>query len=50
MITFHSIEDRIVKQAFRDSDVWELATKKPIAPSRPKSDSTRAAARPSCGV
>lgn len=33
VITFHSIEDRIVKQAFRDSEVWELVNKKPVVAS-----------------
>ena len=33
MITFHSLEDRIVKQAFRDRDVWDALTPKPIEPS-----------------
>lgn len=32
IITFHSIEDRIVKLAFQD-DRWQPTTKKPLAPS-----------------
>lgn len=30
IISFHSLEDRRVKQAFRNGDVWEPLTKKPI--------------------
>jgi 16S rRNA (cytosine1402-N4)-methyltransferase len=30
IISFHSLEDRRVKQAFRDRQFWEVLTKKPI--------------------
>jgi 16S rRNA (cytosine1402-N4)-methyltransferase len=30
VISFHSLEDRRVKQAFRKADVWEPVTKKPV--------------------
>jgi len=33
VITFHSLEDRIAKQALRDADVWEALSPKPLAPS-----------------
>lgn len=33
IISFHSIEDRIVKEAFKDESKWEVITKKPIEAS-----------------
>lgn len=33
IITFHSLEDRIAKLAFKEAGEWEQVTKKPMAPS-----------------
>lgn len=33
VITFHSLEDRIVKLAFKDKELWETTTKKPLEPT-----------------
>ena len=30
IISFHSLEDRRVKQAFRDRESWEVLTRKPV--------------------
>ena len=33
VISFHSLEDRIVKNAFRSDDRWQVLTKKPLRPT-----------------
>src|SRR5438477_2298573 len=54
LISFHSLEDRLVKTAFRDRSVWEALTRKPVqaadeevqANPRARSAKLRAARRP----
>ncbi|MBA4416442.1 MAG: 16S rRNA (cytosine(1402)-N(4))-methyltransferase [Syntrophus sp. (in: bacteria)] len=36
VISFHSLEDRIIKETFKGSDSLALVTKKPIRPERPE--------------
>jgi 16S rRNA (cytosine1402-N4)-methyltransferase len=41
IISFHSLEDRRVKYAFREKDTWDVVTKKPV-----EADDAETAANP----
>ena len=52
IISFHSLEDRIVKDAMRDGarqGLYELLTRKPVVADERKKRSIREAEAPSCG-
>jgi 16S rRNA (cytosine1402-N4)-methyltransferase len=38
VMSFHSLEDRIVKRAMRDRDVWQAVTRKPLVASEDERD------------
>ena len=56
IISFHSLEDRRVKHAFRDRDVWEKMTSKPVTATdqevqeNPRARSAKLRAARFCGT
>lgn len=56
VISFHSLEDRRVKQAFRNREVWEALTKKPVQAgeeevrNNPRARSAKLRAARRCGT